>query len=200
MAGDRDGGAQSGAPRSPKSSKKSGSAAKPDLQAVADALDQVGAGDDFVAIGDTDAVAAALKDAEGEDALLSIGQHDPFPGQKLDGIEPGKWSADLYGLPPDCPVLPLGTEDGLFFFLDTIGQMRALKDGELGQAGINSLFMGRHWYLYWAFPKKNADGVVTSWRPEKAREVLMGACARKGSWSPFNRVRGRGVWKGRDGR
>jgi hypothetical protein len=194
MAGDRDGGAYDAyAPRSPKSSKKAGRAKAQADEHVDDA------GDEFTPIGDTDAVAAALKDAESR-PQPSIGMRDPHPGQSLDGIEPGKWDPDLYGLPPDCPVLPLGTEDGLFFFLDTIGQMRALKDGELGQAGINSLFMGRHWYLYWAFPKKNAEGSVTSWRPEKAREVLMGACARKGSWNPFNRVRGRGMWKGRDGR
>ncbi|MER8380699.1 hypothetical protein [Mesorhizobium sp. M1399] len=202
MAGDTDGGAYDAyAPRSPKSSKKAGLAKQqPDLQAVADHLEADDAGETFQPIGDTDAVAAALKDAEGDDALLFIGAADPRPGQTLDGMKPGEWQPDIYGLPPDCPVLPLGTEEGLFFFLDTIGQLRVLKDGELGQAGINSLFMGRHWYLYWAFPKKNAEGSVTSWRPEKAREVLMGACARKGPWSPLNGVRGRGIWKDRQGK
>jgi hypothetical protein len=147
-----------------------------------------------------DDVAAALRDAEAGDPLLGIGQSDPVPGRQLDGINPGEWHPDDYGLPPGCPVLPLGTDDGVYFFLDTIGQMRALRGSELGQAGINELFMGRHWWLYWAFPKKNSNGDVTSWRPEKARETLMGACARKGPWSALNRVRGRGIWKGRDGR
>ncbi|MEP4421045.1 MAG: hypothetical protein ABJ354_06350, partial [Nitratireductor sp.] len=111
----------------------------------------------------------------------------------------GEWQADEWGLPPGCPVLPLGTENGVFYFLDTIGQLRALKESEFGQGPINSLFMGRHHWLVWAFPKTVRD-VITSWRPERVREVLMAACARKGPWSPLNRVRGRGMWKGRDGR
>lgn len=168
--------------------------------AADDAAPPFGDNDTMTPIGDTDAVAAAIKDAEGEDALLDIGKGDPFPGKPLDNTDPGKWRPDEYGLPPGCPVLPLGTEDGMYFFLDTIGQLRALRDSELGQAGINSLFMGRHLWLYWAFPKINKDGAVTSWRPEKAREVLMGACARKGPWNSADRVRGRGIWKGRDGR
>jgi hypothetical protein len=150
-----------------------------------------------------DDVAAAVLSAEGEDMLALIGVGDPSPGAKYNGIPAGQWqdAADEWGLPPDCPVLPLGTEDGTFFFLDTIGQMRALRDGELGQAGINSLFMGRHGWLTWAFPKIRAsDGAVTSWRPERAREVLMGACARKGPWNSADRVRGRGMWRDRQGR
>jgi len=201
MTGDRtDGG--------PRSRKGKG---KPDLRVVADVMDgqkeAVSAASREAKDPDLDAVKAAILEAEADegDALLAIGKQDPLPGRSFktsngDMIEPGIWTPDALGLPPDCPVLPLGTDEGMFFFLDTIGQMRALKDGELGQAGINSLFMGRHWYLYAMFPKKNADGIVTSWRPEKAREVLMGACARKGSWSALNSVRGRGMWKGRDGR
>lgn len=149
---------------------------------------------------DLDAVAAAIRDAEGEDMLAMVGVGDPLPGHKLDGKAPGEWTPDEWGLPPECPVLPLGTEDGVFFFLDTIGQLRALKDSELGQAGINSLFMGRHLWLQWAFPKINSSGIVTSWRPERCREVLMGACARKGPWNSADRVRGRGMWRDRDNR
>lgn len=146
-----------------------------------------------------DAVAAALKDAAADEKLVSIGRGDPPPGGALDGIEPGRWTPDEWGLPTGCPVLPLGTDSGVYFFLDTIGQLRALKESEFGQAGLNSLFAGRHLWLYWAFPKR-VDGEVKSWRPEKVREALMGACARKGAWNPFNRVRGRGLWKDRDGR
>lgn len=154
--------------------------------------------------GGKDAVAAAIADAEADDRLnLKLGA-DPAPGQPMtiagEARPPGEWSADEDGLPPGCPILPLGTKEGEFFFLDTIGQLRTYKEGELGQAGLTGLFMGRHFWLYWAFPRKNADGIVTSWRPEKAREVLMAACARKGSWEAATRVRGRGFWRGQDGR
>ncbi len=147
-----------------------------------------------------DAVSAAIRDADADDEISRIGVFDPLPGAPLDGVEPGEWTADEYGLPPGCPVIPLGTEDGTFFFLDTIGQMRALKERDMSQSGLNALFMGRHLWLYWAFPKKDKKGNPTSWRPEKLREVLMQACARKGAWSAADRVRGRGVWRGRDGR
>jgi hypothetical protein len=210
MAGDDTGGEYDPySPRKPKSSRKG-----PDLRVVAGALDDArpqeassaagarAAQRDRDAHGRTagpDAIAAGIADTEAEARSHAL-ESDPPPGRPIAGIDPGRWTPDEWGLPPGCPVLPLGTEDGLFFFLDTIGQMRALKESELGQAGINALFMGRHLWLYWAFPKTNRDGQVTSWRPEKARETLMGACARKGAWNPFNRVRGRGMWKGRDGR
>lgn len=145
------------------------------------------------------AVAAAILDADVDDRLADLGADDPRPGHALEGIKPGEWQPDENGLPPGCPVLPLGTEDGTFFFLDTIGQLRALNEGEMGQAGLNALFMGRHYWLYWAFPKRNSAGDVTSWRPEKVREMLMAACAKKGAWSAADRVRGRGVWTGRKG-
>ncbi|MCI5075657.1 hypothetical protein [Oricola sp.] len=150
-------------------------------------------------MGGKDAVRAAILNAEEEPKTAELGRDDPFPGQKMDGAEPGKWSADEFGLPPGCPVMPLGTDNGQFFFLDTIGQLRVLKEGEFGQGPLNGLFMGRHLWLYWAFPKKNADGAVTGWRAEKVRECLMAACGRKGAWSPANKVRGRGFWTDRQG-
>ncbi|TCD15157.1 hypothetical protein [Oricola cellulosilytica] len=145
-----------------------------------------------------DRVRAAVMDAESESSPFDQ-VNDPPPGQKLDGRDPGRWEPDEFGLPPDCPVMPLGTDNGMFFFLDTIGQLRVLKEGEFGQGPLNALFMGRHWWLYWAFPKKNADGAVTGWRAEKVRECLMAACAKKGAWSPANKVRGRGFWTDRKG-
>jgi len=199
MAGDNEGGAGS-APPPPERPRKRG---QPDLRVVADRLD--GLPEDVRATmeaagviegGGLDDVAADLLDA---DELRNIGHDDPLPGGQIDGIRPGEWKPDQYGLPPGCPVLPLGTNDGIFYFLDTIGQMRALKGSELGQAGINELFMGRHLWLTWAFPKSVRD-VITSWRPERAREALMAACARRGTWNPLNGVRGRGMWRGRDGK
>jgi hypothetical protein len=196
MSGDDDDGAYDPyAPRQPRSSAKQ-AGRKPGLRVVSSTSDARAVSP----AGTLDDVAAAIKEAEGGDARLSLGFDDPTPGHHRDGMRPGEWKPDEYGLPPDCPVLPLGTDNGMFFFLDTIGQMRALKDSELSQAGINALFMGRHLYLYWAWPKKNKDGDVTSWRPEKVRETLTGACARKGPWNSADRVRGRGTWRGRDGR
>ena len=150
------------------------------------------------------AVRAMVEEAQAEEAdrarLANLGRADPKPGTVIDGKAAGEWTPDEYGLPPDCPVLPLGTDNGHFSFLDTIGQLRTLADREMAQAGLNALFMGRHLWLYHHFPKTSDKGGIVSWRPEKVRETLMLACARKGAWSAESRVRGRGFWRGGDGR
>ncbi len=145
------------------------------------------------------AMIAQASDAENA-MLAQASRSDPRPGQKRDGLEPGDWRPDENGLPEGCPVIPLGTDNGVYFFLDTIGQLRPLKDKDFGQNSINALFMGRQNFLYWAWPRKNADGVVVSWRAEKVRESLMEACGRKGPWNAIERARGRGAWRLADGR
>ena len=97
-------------------------------------------------------------------------------------------------------MIPLGVDGDLYWFLDTVGQLRSLEYNQFGQSAINSLFMGRHFYLYWAWPRKNKEGEITAWRAEKAREDLMNACARKGAWNAVEQARGRGAWKLSDGR
>jgi hypothetical protein len=145
-------------------------------------------------------VAALVAEADGEASKAEfMALADPQPGAAKDGIKPGEWQPEHDGLPPECPILALGTEDGYYFFLDTIGQLRILKDSEFGQKALTSLFQGRHHYLYWAWPRKNADGQVKGWRAEKVTEDLMAACARKGSWNASDRVRGRGLWTDKEG-
>lgn len=146
------------------------------------------------------AVAAMIADSEDEaDSawLAQIGHVDPPIGQPFNGMEPGEWTPDHLGLPPECPVMPLGVDGDRFHFLDTIGQLRTLKAGEFGQAHINALFMGRTRFLYWAWPRwdgPSSNRYVKSWRPEIARQCLMDACAQKGAWDAVDRARGRGAW------
>lgn len=141
-------------------------------------------------------------ESEGEEArafLADAARHDPAPGSDNNGVAAGEWDRGQTGLPPDCPVIPLGVDNHTYYFLDTLGQMRALEFGQFGQKAVGSLFMGRPNYLYWAWPRKDKDGAVVSWRQEKATEDLMGACARKGPWNAVERARGRGAWKLDDG-
>lgn len=146
-------------------------------------------------------VQAMLADAQEKDWLEASARTDPLPGQVYRGMEPGGWlnEADDLGLPPDCPITCLGVDDDTYWFLDTIGQLRAKKFSELGQAGIASLFMGRTNYLYWAWPQYNRKGAVDGWKAHLARDALMGACARRGPWNSVDRARGRGAWKLQDG-
>lgn len=121
---------------------------------------------------------------------------DPPPGEEnAHGVGPGKWLPNRLGLPDDCPVKPLGFDGDVYWFLDTCGQLRRLAAKDFGQKTLTALFMGRHHYLYWGWPRQNVRGEVVSWRAEKVAEDLMAACAAKGPWSDVERVRGRGAWR-----
>ncbi len=144
-------------------------------------------------------VQASIADARLQgDARLGRGV-DPRPGEPYRDIGPGDWMPDDWGLPPDCPIEPLGAGEGVFWFLDTIGRHKSIADGSLNQGTIRALFMGRPNYLIWAWPKRDKEGVVRSWRPERCAEDLATACAMKGAWDPVNKIRGTGAWSSPDG-
>lgn len=147
-----------------------------------------------------EAVRAFVSDAE---PVRTVGRFrgDPEPGQQLNGINPGQWVENNLGLPPDCPVTPLGVEGGINWYLDPIGQLVAYGK-PYGQADTLELFRGRHLYLYWAYPKfrkKDDDFEVVGWANEKARESLIAAATAKGPWNAVEKVRGRGAWADIDG-
>lgn len=152
-------------------------------------------------------VKAMLMSAEEETGWLAReALRDPEKGMPYMGLEPGDWygEADELGLFPGCPIFPLGTDGDMYFFLDTIGQLRAFSYSELGKAGVSSLFQGRHRLLYWAWPRgiKNREGQwvsINGWDNNLAGHDLMGACARQGAFDPADKPRGRGVWKSRKG-
>jgi len=103
------------------------------------------------------------------------------------------------GLPDDCPVTPLGTHNGVFFYLDTVGQLRDLKARDHGNKDLLALFSPRTDFLHSTWPRSNDKGMVTGWRPEEAGEALMNSCSASGVWNALDRVRGRGTWLDNDG-
>jgi hypothetical protein len=50
-------------------------------------------------------------------------------------------------LPDDCPVTALGTSDGTLWFLDVIGQVRAIPASKLSKLTIHNLFAPQHDWL-----------------------------------------------------
>ncbi|MGO9361517.1 MAG: hypothetical protein ACLP1D_28205, partial [Xanthobacteraceae bacterium] len=136
---------------------------------------------------------------------------DPEPGFPLvvDGeeIAPGQWTPDLWGMPPLCPVQPIGGDENCWYFQDEMGQFVTIPRKELGATMIQSLFAGRPNYPYWAWPRfrerKKVRGTaeieVYGWHAEKVRETLFAAAARHGPFNKVDRVRGLGAWRGRDG-
>lgn len=154
------------------------------------------------------------------DELPSVRQQsmvDPMPGDPLevvDGrgrlladIDPGKWMdmADYEtGLPPMCPVTPLGRAGGTYYFLNVDGEIEELKSSSSGKGPIGSIFAGRSRYLEWAWPRfgkagKGMSPPVVGWDADDARQALMDACAFIGVFDDADRVRGRGAWTDQDG-
>lgn len=122
-------------------------------------------------------------------------------------------------MPEDCPVVPVGTEHGIFYFLTALGELRALAPDKVANKHIVAMFAPDSNYLERTWPRrkeiaqvdeagkplKDKDGntlkewVTVGWNTEIVSALLMDACATKGVWNPRERVRGRGAWRGDDG-
>lgn len=181
-------------------------------------IDPIGA---LLEIGEEDAEAlrsAALRDPPRGCPLVLRDRR----GDELESIEPGGWrdhplTDALTGLPPGCPVTPLGSDGETFYFLNTLGQVHLLK-GTIGKTQLDALFQGRGGYLDWAWPKWKAGKVlivdsanpgakpkmksapqVSGYEGDEVRRDLFAACAFKGTFALEDRVRGRGAWRDLDG-
>ncbi|MBL4761763.1 MAG: hypothetical protein JKY93_03580 [Gammaproteobacteria bacterium] len=96
-----------------------------------------------------------------------------------------------------CMVQALGQMGGTFYYLDILGQLRPVTRHD--QETISSLFALRPECLYIKFPRYSKDGELNGWNAALARETMMQACAEKGPWNAFERVRGPGAWRDVDG-
>ncbi|MBR0651360.1 hypothetical protein GXW78_16930 [Roseomonas terrae] len=113
-------------------------------------------------------------------------------------------------LPEDCPVVPLGVEGDLCWYIDGVGQMVAIPRKGHSKLAIHGLFSPHTHYCQNAKPdwaktikmQPDEDGnerlKVVDFRPDTVARDLMAACASMGPFNPVGRVRGRGIWRGRD--
>ena len=97
-----------------------------------------------------------------------------------------------------CPVQPLGTRKGIYFYISSLGEVRELRDTAHRWQGITSLFGGNADWLFKHFPRKTEE-TVTGWQERKAASWLMRQCSRRGLFDPAHGIRGPGVWRGGDG-
>lgn len=111
----------------------------------------------------------------------------------LSGSSQGDWTPGPLGLPPDCPVRPLGIAGDRLWFLDGIGQVRAL-DPPYGKGHMLGLFGGELHYLEWHWPRWGKEKSVNGFANDAAAACLIKACTMKGPWDAFSRLRGRGCW------
>ena len=108
------------------------------------------------------------------------------------------WTPGPDGLPPHCPVTPLGKRRGVFYFLTPDCELVDLSAGNFGQSHIDALFAPQTNYLLamWGATGKSNQKRI---KYEGARRNLMDACGRKGVFDAADKVRGRGAWRGEDG-
>lgn len=149
----------------------------------------------------TDAPVAALpsQDAPPEDPS------DPGPqpdGQGDGGRDGGRrFGSDRpHGeIFDDCPVAALGVEGDSSFYLDTLGQLRAVSN-HTAQV-ILHLFGNRHGVLCSEFPSFNKDGepVAGKFNAQQASMAMIAACTERGLFSSTSSIRGAGAWKDSDG-
>lgn len=155
-------------------------------------------------------------------------RNDPPPMEPrgANKIKAGQWQADLYGMPSDpgceCTVEPIGFEGNIKYLIDSSGQFRAMKASDFNQVGIQDLFSATPNYPKWMAPRwsapkfkkekvVNAEGEVSienvlvkpseivSFEADDIKETFFLACARKGFFSPNDKMRGRGAWTFRAG-
>ena len=103
--------------------------------------------------------------------------------------------------PPDdddrlasCPVQPLGTRKGIYFYISSLGEVRELRETAHRWQGITSLFGGDGKWLFGNFPTKT-ESVVTGWQERKVASWLMRQCSRRGLFDAAHDLRGPGVWR-----
>ncbi len=135
----------------------------------------------------------------------------PPPEEDDGGGDDGNVPYDGH-LPKDCPVIALGLLGDVYWYLDALGQLRSLKAKDHSRLNVQGLFgevaseyLTKHWASMKAVVVQQASGeketkwIITGWKPDLVAAALMAQAARRGVWSPQERVRGPGAWKGADG-
>jgi hypothetical protein len=151
------------------------------------------------------AVVVSMADAARDLARQKRRRDDPPPAQARNGVPPGKWTPNNLGLPDECPVTPLGIEGELCHLIDSSGQFRSWTASDFSHAGIQSLFSQTPNWPQWAWPRYGrapapAPGQpqqpppIKSFEDDGVRQALFLACARRGLFSPADKLRGRGAW------
>lgn len=112
---------------------------------------------------------------------------------------------------PKGPLICLGHANGLFVFLDAVGQERRMNARQLGsRADLSSLFLGDTTWLMQAFPKRIIrkeviDGEtvekvdVAGFHTAQAEEYQMAECGRAGIFGARVVIRKPGIWADDDG-
>jgi hypothetical protein len=127
-----------------------------------------------------------------------------MPDGKSATFQPGQWpGAPVDKLPPGCPVIPLGVNGHLSFYIDGIGQL--LDFDGLDKKKLIKLFRTTpnaiaYYWPRWSEPKKGKQPRINGVDVDDAIGCLEKAAALRGPFDPAGRVRGRGAWTDTRGR
>lgn len=131
---------------------------------------------------------------------------DPGPEPDQDSPRPpgGRPARPKGEIWDGCPVKPLGVNGGHCYYLDALGQLRAIAKHE--RQTIAQLFAHRLPALFHAFAKVTVDrdtGAVKrkpdDFEADKAAFAMMAACGERGLFDPEGAIRGVGAWVDDDG-
>lgn len=142
--------------------------------------------------------------------LMNADEADRLGGEEETAPPPPKepTRATAIKLPKGSPVVPLGWQEGEFYYLDARGSLRILSPSQFKAEQIQSLFAPQTARLveYWPNLKnqKNPitgedEWVATGWKTKEAGETLMNVAAQLPPWDPSRKLRGRGTWIDDDG-
>lgn len=115
------------------------------------------------------------------------------------GAVPDRASGEIW---PGCPVQALGVNGKLFFYLDLLGQLCPVdnhtRDRMRGIFGGRSELLMKH-FPRWSKGSEASAPKVIGWDQEGAATAMTRACAEKGVWNAFEKVRGLGAWPDDEG-
>lgn len=130
-------------------------------------------------------------------------------GDAFQNIAAGEWVPNRLGLPPHCPVVPLGRSmDNVDYILTACGTTMELPIGVQKKSALDNAF-GRFndTYLHWAWPRWDAKAKAwdtDTFNADKAYKAFAKACAilmeEEGAWDQDKMLRGRGAWLTSGGR
>lgn len=112
------------------------------------------------------------------------------------GLPPEDDEHGGFRLPEGSPVTPLGVAGEVYYYVDGLSQLRALKDSEHNRLRLGALFARDMGYLYEHFSTvaERSNKVRVDW--DIVATVLMVECSRRGIWDVSGRLRGGGAWRG----
>lgn len=160
---------------------------------------------------DTELTVAA-QSAPDPNSLAALRMYRPWRG-----MEWHNWHehADQWGIPPACPVVPLGLDGEKYYIIDSSGNLQQMKPKDFGRNELASLFNRYPDYPKWFWPKTkeatkqtaqyaDAHNMVPTgeFHAERVRDSMMKACAEKslkGQWNIEDKLRGTGAWVHDDG-